>query len=295
MTKSLVERYREGEHEQVWRELDFALLPIKEQFELGFGALPSQEEIHDAITLTFERVARNVDRLVSRLRDMGYQFACEAEAKSPRPPRRPALAAANLARTNTLERFDDLEVTGSGPFPIALSLFAELVGSVDFRQQLTDDQLDKPLDPILKTLGDWDPLEVDFDFLQYEIGEEEAELHPLPEGGLALQPAFAGSFEHKGNISGAWNPNLRLPSYRVDPMVFAEGIALPFTTYLRRTFARGGFFGTPRPFFRARSFGEASGYYLSENKWPKLNEVETGIFLPDHPVFASLAKDLEPF
>ncbi|GAA6179250.1 hypothetical protein NBRC116594_06880 [Shimia sp. NS0008-38b] len=235
MKKSSVRRYKEGEHEQVWRELDFALLPIKEQFELGLGTHPSEEETREVITLTFERVARNVDRLVSRLRDIGYQFACEAEAKSPHPPRRPAVAAAKLARTNTLERFDDLEVTGSGPFPIALSLFAELVGSVDLRQQLTEDQLDKPSDPILKTLGDWDPLEVDFDFLQYEIGEEEAELHPLPEGGLALQPAFAGSFEHKANISGAWNPHLRLPSYRVDPMVFAEGIALPFTTYLRKT------------------------------------------------------------
>ncbi|WP_412555079.1 hypothetical protein [Shimia sp. MIT1388] len=295
MTKSLVKRYQEGEHEQVWRELDFALLPIKEQFELGFGAHPSQEETHEVITLTFERVARNVDRLVTRLRDIGYQFACEAEAKSPHPPRRPALAAAKLARANSLERFDDLEVTGSGPFPIALSLFAELVGSVDLRQHVTDDQLDEPSDPILKTLGDWDPLEVDFDFLQYEIGEEEAELHPLPEGGLALQPAFAGSFEHKANISGAWNPNLRLPSYRVDPMVFAEGIALPFTTYLRKTFARGGFFGTPRPFFRARSFGDRSAYYLSENKWPKLKEVEPGIFLPEHTSFAKLAQDLEAF
>ncbi|WP_294221142.1 hypothetical protein [uncultured Shimia sp.] len=295
MTKSYVKRYQEGEHEQVWRELDFFLLPIKEQFEHGQGAHPGVEESHEIITLTFERVARNVDRLASRLRDIGYQFACEAEAKSPRPPRRPALAAAKLARTNTLERFDDLEVTGSGPFPIALSLFAELVGSVDLRQHVTDDQLDEPLDPILKTLGDWDPLEVNFDFLQYEIGEEEAELLPLPEGGLALQPAFAGSFEHKANISGAWNPNLRLPSYRVDPMVFAEGIALPFTTYLRKTFARGGFFGTPRPFFRARSFGDKSGYYLSENKWPKLNEVEPGIFLPEHKSFAKLAQDLEAF
>ena len=33
MTKSYLKRYQEGEHEQVWRELDFALLPIKEQFD----------------------------------------------------------------------------------------------------------------------------------------------------------------------------------------------------------------------------------------------------------------------
>ena len=174
------------------------------------------------------------------------------------------------ARANTLERFDDLELTESGPFPVALTMFAELVGSVDLRQQLTFDNLGKHSDPIVETLGDWDPFQIDFVFLQYEIGEEEAELLPLPEGGLALQPAFAGSFEHKANISGAWNPNLRLPSYRVDPMIYAEGIALPFTTYLRRTFARGGFFGTPRPFFRAKSFGVTSDFFLRETMWPRV-------------------------
>jgi hypothetical protein len=66
---------------------------------------------------------------------------------------------------------------------------------------------------------------------------------------------------------------------------------MPFTTYLRRVFRRGGFFGVPRPFFRApKGWG-----YLDRADWPPVREVEAGIFLPDHPVFEALAKDMDAF
>ena len=86
-------------------------------------------------------------------------------------------------------------------------------------------------------------------------------------GGLAIPVVFAPSFEHKANVSGAINPCFKLPAATFDPVVHAEGIALPFTTYLRRVFRRGGF----------------SGCRVGQAGRGPLREVEPGIFLPDHP------------
>ncbi len=292
---SLAARYAAGEHTEVWRELDFDILPIREQHELGYHR-PTLDDVEDVMRKTFERVARNVDTLVNRLSDLGYLFECEVgRYGNTSPPRSPALEFAEKAQAATINRFADLEQTGTGPFPLALMVFSEIVGNVDLCQRFPGTQTIPATDPVVSRLGDWDPLQVNFEYLAYCVFEDEANLSPLPDGGLALNAEIAASFEHKADISGAWNPSIRLPSYRADPMVFAEGIAMPFTTYLRRVFARGGFFGTPRPFFRAAEFNQKTGGYLAESKWPVIKEVEPGIWLPDHPVLADLARDLEPF
>ena len=124
---------------------------------------------------------------------------------------------------------------------------------------------------------------MDIGYGAHQVTDEDAEMHPTIDGGLAWRIQFAPSFEQKAHVSGAVNPTFMLPTQRFDPIVFAEGIRLPFTTYLRRIFQRGGFFGVPR-MEADRGHG-----------WLGTREVEQGIFLPDHPIFATLAKDLETF
>jgi hypothetical protein len=135
-------------------------------------------------------------------------------------------------------------------------------------------------DPILSRLGDWDPLEVNFDLLTYTLTDTEAE--PQIAGGLIWSAEFAASFEHKAHVSGATNPWIAFPQASFDPEIQTEGHDTTFTTYLRRAFRNGGFLGIPRP---AR-LGQETHFD---------RETAPGLFLPDHPVFASLARDLEPF
>lgn len=339
---SLAARYKSGNHAAVWRELDQHWLSVSEQFNLfSASPAPSADEIEDVMRQTFERVAHNTDLVIGRLRDTGYRFECESGRHTDaKPPRTPCQKNHIIAQAAIEGRFGDMPVfqDNIGPFPMALTCFADIVGNVDLRQRypvdknmsfediiaqlpndppidLTDDMakqmeflaeiLEKPLpddpaektrllviqqedaiahpqadDPVVSRLGDWDPFEFDMDYLLYEISEEEAEMLPKEDGGLALIAEFAASFEHKANVSGASNPAFHFPSNRYDPIVHAEGIKLPFTTYLRRIFSRGGFYGIPRK--------------IRENQVLD-HEVEQGIFLPNHPIFKSLAQDLIAF
>lgn len=339
---SLASRYAAGEHEQVWREINAEDLPLEERYALR--GVPSEADVEDVMRQTFERVARNVDRLIERLPELGYRFESEAGRYAvPLPPRRPCGDHCVKAKASVEDRLDDPVFDDA--WPLALSVFGDVVGIVDLRQRypatefteketrqlISDTQKELPDsalegwpegnqltgfaeslsavieenrnperdaqrdraeaqdraphpfadDPVISRLGDWYPLEVSLDYLAYELTEDEQDVTPLKDGGIALVGEFAASFEHKANFSGAENPWFAFPSNRVDPIVHAEGIRVPFSTYLRRMFARGGFYGTPRPLTRDQDIN--------------LLEVEPGIWLPDHPVFTDLAAMMEPF
>ncbi len=133
-------------------------------------------------------------------------------------------------------------------------------------------------DPVIARHGDWDPLEIDFDFLQFSLTDDEAE--PVIDNGMIWPAEIAASFEHKAVVSGATNPWIAFPQAALDPIVQAEGHYVTFTNYLRRAFRNGGFFGIPR---------------IAREGQKLQRETTPGLFLPDHPIFASLAKDMEPF
>ncbi|MEM9343360.1 MAG: hypothetical protein AAGA87_09955 [Pseudomonadota bacterium] len=357
---SLATRYAQGDHEAVWRELNPNIghrapgEPPVDYDELFARHRPTLDEIEDVMRQTFERVALNTDRLIERLRDTGYRFECEAGRRrsEPMPPRSPCGQDCSDLKSALEERFGDIPWfqyepdsvhEPTHPFPMALELFGEIVGTVDlsqrheylpsFDESIADferlietdpefaDLMNKPVppgiadfvermqeglddnglstnardeavrlldsiphphadDPVLSRLGDWDPLQVVFDYAAFQIRNEDLEMYPVPGGGIALHGEIAQGWAHKANISGASNVDVRFPSVERDPIVYAEGIRLPFSFYLRRMFARGGFYGTPSDHRRDE---------LS------LREVEPGIFLPDHPIFETLARDLEPF
>ncbi|MDF1503438.1 hypothetical protein [Roseisolibacter sp. H3M3-2] len=101
-------RYLAGEHEAVWRELA-ALGP-------AVRAPAVRDDARAVARETMARVRRNVERVVPRLRAMGYDFAHPAQAHVPPTP---ALAA----------RLDALEAQ-AGPLPLAVRAFYDTVGSV---------------------------------------------------------------------------------------------------------------------------------------------------------------------
>jgi len=276
---SLIERYLAGEHEQVWREIDVEYIPLAEIYDQNYGWRVSVNDIDAVMHETFTRVARNVDLLIKRLRELGYQFECELpEYGEAAPPRRPCSSEVFETIDTLRARYKEMSAFqhGSDPFPRAIVRFSEIVGSVDLRQAWNGDDR---IDPILSALGDFDPLVVDPEYFANDA-EEDRDIWPTPIGGMGLIAEFAPSFEHKANVSGAENPHFFLPTDRHDPIVMAENIQLTFTGYLRKMFARGGFYGVSR---KTRS-----------SDLP-LREVETGMYLLDHPAIAELATEMELF
>ena len=58
---SLATRYRDGEFEAVWRELDRNWLSGMGKFDPDYTRPPTGEEIENIMRQTFDRVARNTD------------------------------------------------------------------------------------------------------------------------------------------------------------------------------------------------------------------------------------------
>ncbi|MHA3980032.1 hypothetical protein ACW9UR_20340 [Halovulum sp. GXIMD14794] len=328
---SVLEQYRSGAHAAAWQALD---TDWQEGLTFrAWADRPSSDEVEALMHETFGRVARNIDLLIERLRDTGYRFECESGRVGPAvPPRRPVadlreadVAAALRRRFAALPGLEAEHLA----LPGALTWFARIVGTVDLRQRFPprgrldlpdeldllgedeDDDLLESLDfldalddesrddsrlrdlaeedraphphaddPVLSRLGDWDPLVVEPEMLLADILDPDADWQLVPGGGVGLAPEFAPSFEHKADVSGAVNYHIYLPTGRFDPIVHAERVNLSFLTYLRTTLSRGGFFGVPRPLRKAEVAAQ---------------EVSPGIWLPEHPVFASLAADMEPF
>ncbi|PTX55785.1 hypothetical protein C8N43_0431 [Litoreibacter ponti] len=303
---SLLARYIAGEHDAVWEALESA---------------PDAADAEAVMRETFARVARNTDTVITRLRDTGYRFECEAGRYSDAvPPHRQISVHLGRIEETLEDRFGDLPAfAGRSDFlPRALDLFARVVGIIDLRQRhpgkppqagitartpvqralenalsglggtdarrrVVETEDRRPHlsdDPVIARLGDWNPLVINLEYLSDIGAEMEAELVPHPMGGLGLMAEIAPSFEHKANVSGTTGAHLFLPSQRVSPMIFEHGPPASFIDYLRTAFAHGGFLGVPAPVRPSHA---------------ELTQIAPQVLLPDHPVFVSLAKDLEPF
>jgi hypothetical protein len=111
---SYLERYLAGGHEQVWREL----------MALGDG-VRDEPVFADAYAVereTMGRVRRNVERLILRLRDMGYSFSSKMPLADPIHEVEAYIA--------TMEEW--------GPLPLALRAFYEVVGEIELKGELPE-------------------------------------------------------------------------------------------------------------------------------------------------------------
>jgi hypothetical protein len=122
-----MERYLAGDHRQVWKELQ------------TLGDDVRRPPLHDdayAVSLeTMRRVRRNLERLLSHLDAMGYEFWADLQDWNsyrmgimPTTDVPPQLA---VPEPDVTRRIEALEAT-AGPMPFSLRAFYEVVGAVNF-------------------------------------------------------------------------------------------------------------------------------------------------------------------
>lgn len=190
------------------------------------GAGPNADKVAQQI---MERVRRNSLQLADRLARLGWEPLTGHMVGSPMP--RPFAGTGSAAKI------------GAMPVPLALDVFWDVVGSLDFvwnyRKGPAPDLFGGV--PIVQL----DPLYVESaDFLLYAVSEwhDRIEAGDLAPGGpfpLDLAPDAL----HKANISGGAPYCVLLPDAGPDPLFTGDGFAIPFTDYLRHALRWGGFPG----------------------------------------------------
>jgi hypothetical protein len=222
------ERYRRGEHVEVWNEL----LALGAAVRQPPHAAPAQA----VATETMRRVRRNCDRIIARLRALGYVFD-----RYPDGSRR-SFAPGPLTPPSAALRADQAELEEqTGPLPLSLAAFWEEVGAVDLVGRARG--WPGGLDPLVV-----DPPEGALSFLF----DEEADDEPG-----RMFAALAPDDLHKDNISGGDPYGLHLPNPAADFIFLDERHNLPFVAYLRFAILRWG--GFPGLHGRAEPFAPLIG------------------------------------
>lgn len=204
----LIERYLRGEYQQVWRELITLGDRVWDEPNWGQATAVARE--------TMIRVRENVERLIPRLKKIGYRFACDEpgmidDAKPAHTP--PTGREAELV--------GDYEKSFGVSIPLSLRAFYEVVGAVDLRGRHPNWH------------GHQDALQV----YGLDVTREDADGW---EGTIRKIYLFPDQLMKDG-YSGAGPMYLR-PGRVADCPVGFEGGNLPFTfvEYLRNAFQWGG-------------------------------------------------------
>jgi len=209
------ERYLNGDHEGVWKQLQ----------DLG-SDVRLEPHFSDACAVaaeTMRRVQRNCERIVSRLRSMGYSFNAFPDGSRRHYVGEPLVRPSQTFRTDC----DELE-SQAGPLPISLTAFWQEVGAVDFVGRCIS--WPDGLDPLVV-----DPPEGALSFLY----EEEDEV-----GDMGWFAGLAPDDLHKDNTSGGDPYGVNLPNPSADFRFVNERHDLLFVSYLRLAILRyGGFPG----------------------------------------------------
>ncbi len=211
-----LERYANGEYEQVWAELQALGAPVRSE--------PLYSEAREVANETMRRVRRNCERIVGRLRSMGYRFDIYPDGSDRIFTFGPLTAPKDCLRTDmeTLEQ-------ATGPIPISLGAFWEQVGSVDLIGM--GPSWPTGLDPLVVEAPASGVSELDeMEFMLEDRGHFEASLAP--------------DVFHKDNVSGGGAYAVALPDAGMDFLLRNEPHDLLFVPYLRLAIlGYGGFPG----------------------------------------------------
>ena len=208
-----LERYRNGEYQQVWAELQ-ALGPLVRQE-------PYYAQAQAVASETMRRVRRNCDRLVDRLQALGYVFGT-----FPDGTRRSYMVDPLTPPSEQMQADCDELESEAGPLPLSLSAFWQEVGAIDLVGM--HPAWPDGLDPLVV-----DPPE---GALSFFFDEEDAE-----DGQFA---GLAPDDLHKDNTSGGDPYGVRLPNPAADFLFEYERHNLLFVPYLRLAILQwGGFPG----------------------------------------------------
>jgi hypothetical protein len=219
---TFLNRYINGEYEQVWEEL----------YKEG-EAIQQEPLLGDALAVTGEtmrRVRNNIELLIHRLLALGYKFGTYPDGRTEifgfsgsfHPPK------ANIV--NEIAKLELLE--GVGPLPLSLKVFWESVGDVDFMgyhplwPEYSDPLVVYPIEVAKYEYKDW----------RYFVKEGDVEAGQF---GIPLAP----DFYHKDNVSGGDSYKIYTPNGAIDGIFENERLETTFVNYLRISFRHGGFPG----------------------------------------------------
>jgi hypothetical protein len=226
---AMLDRYCAGECEAVWRELVSTGAAVRSE--------PAWSEARDVVRETMARVRRNVERIVSKLDALKYEFSLPSYFKSPTIAPDPSAAT----------RIAGAEELVGGPLPLSLATFHEQVGAVclagthpGWRSEYVD--TDAP--GCVRLLAYKDPLWIDplnLDHWTEELGDSQGDA-----SGEEFRLPIAPDELHKEDISGGTPYSMTLPDPAADGLLHDEWHRTTFVDYLRRCFEWGGFPGYER-------------------------------------------------
>ncbi len=211
-----LDRYTHGEFEQVWSELQ------------GLGEGVRQEPVYAQARLvadeTMQRVRRNCERLVDRLRSLDYHFGVYPDGSTGYFTSGPLVPLGELSRSDMAA----LDKT-IGPLPLSLASFWEIVGSVDFVGMRRG--WPTGLDPLVVSGPE-------------AVFSEVQEVEDIKNTYGHFEGSLAPDYLHKDNISGGAPYAVQLPDPHMDFLFRNEHHNLLFVPYLRFAILRwGGFPG----------------------------------------------------
>lgn len=205
-----LERYKNGEYEQVWKELQSLGTRVRDE--------PYYTQAQEVAAETMRRVRRNCEGIVSRLQGLGYVFGTFPDGT------RRSYTVDPLAPPSDQMQADCEELEAeAGPLPLSLVAFWKEVGAID----------------LVGMHPSWpsglDPLVVD---------PPEGALSYLEDEGEGIFIGLAPDDFHKDNTSGGDPYGLELPNPSADFLLMYTPYDLLFVPYLRHAILRwGGFPG----------------------------------------------------
>lgn len=248
-----LERYRDGEHEEVWAEL------------VGLGERVRDEPLlSDAYAVareTMRRARRNVETILPRLESIGYRLGIlwsplSLDAKGryvygEQPYWKDLTPAFVPSSPGTRDVLKKIEQVG-GTFPLSLRAWWEEVGEVNLCGYHPDWSERSGCDPLLVCTSDLSLLEGEGEeysfFPAIDDGLDkgtEADLAFAIENGL-LRVVVAPDELHKENVSGGDPYTIRVPCAVADRRLDNFWLDVTFVEYLRLCFRWGGFPGFAR-------------------------------------------------
>jgi hypothetical protein len=215
-----LERYLNGEQRAVWHD-------IGARHEATLDAT-TREDIHAVTLETMRRVKHNLELIARRLEAMGFQFGVGVEEiEFDAQHGEDSVKDCRWLRPfeQPLEHVERLSSAVGGTVPMTYRVFAQVIGTVDFRGWHPRFQTEYLLDAFM----------VD----AYIPNEEERRMwlesyNEDPEAPDAVyHHPFAPDEYHKEDISGGSPYMIVLPDDRIDPPVLFTPVDGTFTTYLR--------------------------------------------------------------
>jgi hypothetical protein len=207
---SFTERYRQGDHRQVWDEL----VSLGDRVRL-------EPVLSDALTVATETmvsVRKNIEILVERLGSAGYEFD-NPHLVLEDPPHDVATKIAEIE-----DRV--------GVLPLSLRAFYETVGGVDFRGEHTEWQGCEYPDPLVV---------FSIETAIYELQEWEQSREEYESVFGSFRAPIAPHYVTKeGAAGGAWY-GIAIPNAAADAVLLEEWHNALFVDYLRTCFQWAGF------------------------------------------------------